>query len=68
MHKESGSKFAELTMEPSAQMFRANVASMSYFGIRRAERFSVLCDVLSVVGRRGTLVGFLKYQVLLLNG
>ncbi|MGC1420449.1 MAG: hypothetical protein WA786_10080 [Acidimicrobiales bacterium] len=31
MHKESGSKFAELTMEPSAQLFRANVASMTYF-------------------------------------
>jgi hypothetical protein len=31
MHKESGSKFAELTTEPSAQLFRANVASMTYF-------------------------------------
>jgi hypothetical protein len=31
MHKETGSKFAELTMEPSAQLFRANVASMTYF-------------------------------------
>ncbi len=31
MRKETGSKFAELTMEPSAQMFRANVASMTYF-------------------------------------
>jgi hypothetical protein len=31
MHKESGSKFAELTIEPSAQLFRANVAAMTYF-------------------------------------
>jgi hypothetical protein len=31
MHKETGSKFADLTMEPSAQLFRANVASMTYF-------------------------------------
>jgi hypothetical protein len=31
MHKETGSKFAELSMDPSAQLFRANVASMTYF-------------------------------------
>ena len=31
MHKETGSKFADLTMEPSAQLFRANIASMTYF-------------------------------------
>jgi hypothetical protein len=31
LHKETGSKFAELTMEPTAQLFRANIASLTYF-------------------------------------
>jgi hypothetical protein len=31
MRKEMGGKFPELTMAPTAQLFRANVASMTYF-------------------------------------